>query len=289
MATLREYYDTDIKTMNVAADWELHDQDGVRQPNINARVHQEFDANAKFMSFWIPEEISIGGVIRMILSSPAANQGSLDPGGDDGVEISAGMNGYENYGFSKELIYTRRLFFYIDSELAADKRELIRGWAEGAGFKAVVRDREYARKRAMHEIPLAFISHDSRDKDSLVRKLAQQMSGMSCPVWYDEYSLGVGDSLRQSIERGLKETKKCVVILSPNFFSNTGWGRAEFDSVYTREIIERDNVILPVWHGVTVQQVYEYSPRLADKVGLNSDLGVEELARRLAAAVLRAT
>jgi hypothetical protein len=42
---------------------------------------------------------------------------------------------------------------------------------------------------------------------------------------------------------------------------------------------------LPVWHNVDAKQVYEYSPRLADKVGLNSSLGVEELARRLVRAI----
>jgi hypothetical protein len=106
-----------------------------------------------------------------------------------------------------------------------------------------------------------------------------------CPVWFDEYSLKVGDSLRAAIEKGLKETKKCILVLSPNFFSNTGWARAEFDSIYTREIVERGNVMLPVWHNVGVKEVYEYSPRLADKVGLSSELGVAELARRLSNAV----
>jgi hypothetical protein len=40
------------------------------------------------------------------------------------------------------------------------------------------------------------------------------------------------------------------VVLSPNFLSNEGWGKAEFDSVFTREILNKENVILPVWLGV---------------------------------------
>jgi hypothetical protein len=36
---------------------------------------------------------------------------------------------------------------------------------------------------------------------------------------------------------------------------------------------------------VKAAEVYEYSPRLADKVGLNSSLGVKELAGRLAIAI----
>lgn len=288
MATLREYYDTDIKTINLAADWRTLDAHGVENSSINARVHQEFDANAKFMSFWIPADLNVGGAINYILEFPGTQNAQLDGTGVDGVNISTGMSGYEDYGFSRDLLYTKRLFFYIDGEIALQDREIIKGLAGRAGYKAVVRDREYARNRAMHETPLAFISHDSRDKESLVRALAIQMSSMMCPVWYDEFSLGVGDSLRQSIERGLKETRKCVVILSPNFFSNAGWGKAEFDSIYTREIIEKNNVILPVWHGVSAQEVYEYSPRLADRMGLSSDLGVEELSRRLVAAVHKA-
>jgi hypothetical protein len=106
-------------------------------------------------------------------------------------------------------------------------------------------------------------------------------------VWYDEYSLRVGASLRESIEAGLKETRNCIVVLSPNFLSNKGWGKAEFDSVFTREILEKQNVMLPVWHNVTVEQVYEYSPRLADKVGLNTNIGVKELARKLSKEIKR--
>lgn len=60
---------------------------------------------------------------------------------------------------------------------------------------------------------------------------------------------------------------------------------AEFDSIFTREIIEKANVVLPVWHNVGVQDVYNYSPRLADKVGLNSSMGIKELAAKLVNAV----
>ncbi len=155
----------------------------------------------------------------------------------------------------------------------------------GKGYYLSIRDREYARKRSASEKPLAFISHDSRDKDGLVRQLAHEMVRLMCPVWYDEYSLKVGDSLRASIEKGLKEARKCIIILSPNFLSNEGWSKAEFDSIFTREILERTNVILPVWHNVGAKEIYNYSPRLADKVGLPSSLGVEELARRLSGAV----
>jgi TIR domain len=58
-----------------------------------------------------------------------------------------------------------------------------------------------------------------------------------CPVWYDEFALKIGDNLRDSIERGLKECRKCVLVLSPNFLTNGGWTKKEFDSIFTREIL----------------------------------------------------
>jgi len=102
-----------------------------------------------------------------------------------------------------------------------------------------------------------------------------------CPVWYDEFSLKVGDRLRESIEKGLKECKKCVLVLSPQFFGNTGWTRVEFNSIFTRELIEKEDFLLPVWFGVTKEQVYEYSPSLADRVAADWSLGEEEVVRRL--------
>jgi hypothetical protein len=129
--------------------------------------------------------------------------------------------------------------------------------------------------------PLAFISHDSRDKAEIAQPLALQLMKFMCPVWYDEFALKVGDSLRASIEAGLKACPKCIFVLTPNFLANSGWSKTEYDSIFTRELVEKQRVILPVWHNVTPKDVYEYSPILADRVAVNWSLGVDEVARRL--------
>lgn len=102
-----------------------------------------------------------------------------------------------------------------------------------------------------------------------------------CPVWYDEFSLKVGDSLRASIEKGLKECSKCIFLLTPNFLANSGWSKTEYNSIFTRELVEKQRVILPVWSDVTARDVYKYSPILADRVAVNWSLGVDEVARKL--------
>ena len=144
---------------------------------------------------------------------------------------------------------------------------------------------DYARARSEWEKPLAFIAHDSRDKEDIARPLAMELQKLLCPVWYDEFSLKVGDSLRASIEKGLKECQKCVFILTPHFLANGGWSKREYDSIFTRELVESNNLILPIWHNVTATQVYEYSPVLADRKAVQWSLGVERVAGELVTAI----
>ncbi len=284
MATIREYFDRDSsRTLSSHSEWQIRDQNGNSKCSIIAKVCNDLEANAKYWMFFMPEDCEVGGVIP-IFRGKETSQCILTPDGDS-VRIQMGFYSYSEWSSSETLVFTKRIFFYIDQLLNPTQRGEISQLGIQHGFHVIVRDREYAMRRSEVEKPLAFISHDSRDKDALVRQLAAEMSKSMCPVWYDEYSLRIGDSLRASIEKGLKETRKCIVILSPNFLLNEGWGKAEFDSIYTREIIQKNNVLLPVWHNVGVKEVYEYSPRLADRVGLSSQLGVEELARRLVVAV----
>lgn len=130
--------------------------------------------------------------------------------------------------------------------------------------------------------PVAFISHDSRDKDELVRDLAMQLSIRLRKVWYDEFSLKAGDSLRENIENGLKQCEKCIIVLSPNFIANSGWTKTEFDSIFTRELVKNESVFIPIWHNVTKDQVFEYCPKLVDRLALHSSKGAQALAEELA-------
>jgi hypothetical protein len=52
--------------------------------------------------------------------------------------------------------------------------------------------------------------------------------------------------------------------------------------VVTREVLEKTQLFLPVWHGVGKQQVYDYSPSLLNVKGLDwNQLGQDEVCRRL--------
>ena len=112
----------------------------------------------------------------------------------------------------------------------------------------------------------AFISHASEDKAGFVRPLANALGKMGFRVWYDEFELRIGDSLRQSIDKGLINSRFGIVILSPAFFAKN-WPKYELNGLTAREL-EGHKVILPVWHNITKNDVLQFSPSLADKVAV---------------------
>lgn len=117
-----------------------------------------------------------------------------------------------------------------------------------------------------------FISHASEDKESFVRPLALKLQECGLRVWYDEFSLKLGDSLNRSINIGLSESQFGIVVLSNKFFEKE-WARRELDGLVTREISE-GKVILPLWHGVNQSKVSQYSPILADRVAIETSKGI---------------
>ena len=126
-----------------------------------------------------------------------------------------------------------------------------------------------------------FISHASEDKDALVRPLANALKAEGLVVWYDEFELRLGDSLRRKIDRGLAKSRVGLVVLSEAFIAK-GWTNYELDGIVTRSV-DGDQVLLPIWHNISKDTVVEYSPSLADKVARSTATHtVEEIAAEIA-------
>jgi len=113
-----------------------------------------------------------------------------------------------------------------------------------------------------------FISHASEDKD-FVRLLAVALQSLGVSVWYAEFSLRLGDSLSGSIDKGLALSRFGLVVISQHFIKKF-WPELELRGLISREI-EEGRVILPIWYGITRQQVVNFSPTLADRVALNTE------------------
>jgi hypothetical protein len=113
-----------------------------------------------------------------------------------------------------------------------------------------------------------FISHASEDKQGFVEPLASALSAFGVNVWYDKYTLKLGDSLSRSIDHGLAKSDYGLVVLSPAFIAKK-WPEYELRGLTARELAG-GKVILPIWHNISREDLLQFSPPLADKLAILS-------------------
>lgn len=133
-----------------------------------------------------------------------------------------------------------------------------------------------------------FISHAGEDKEAVVRPLAEALVDLGVSVWFDEFELRIGDSLRRKIDHGISRSRFGIVVLSPAFFAKS-WPQYELDGLVTRERSGKQ-MILPVWHRIEKDEIEDESPSLADKVALSTDThSTGAIAEEVASVILDAT
>lgn len=288
MSILKDYYQLDFpKTATVRYELQIESKHGSEECILFSQAHIDFTAHVKFCSFYIPPELcddllevckAALAYSRDVLALRNGKQVTL-PKADStwtGQIIRLKATDYLDLDFLplegqeypvSDFPVAPPLYIYAEAELSDEQEKEI--LTLGRRYNAVIRLRgpKYARSRMEKDKPVAFISHDSRDKDQIARPIAQGLTKMGISVWFDEYSLKPGDRLRESIEKGMKECKKCILILTPNFLSNKGWTAKEFNTIFTREIIEESAFVVPVWSGVDKKDVYNYSPSLVNVFG----------------------
>lgn len=301
MATLREYYERDFShSARIHIKVPLDDQ------QIQGTVSYDFAGYCAFLSLYVsgnkdmnffvklleslfrnPIQVELDGRVTLPSAKVFPGQLLVQNTKTENFEILAQYFGDSEWMSTKNIEFTRRVFICSESDLPEQQIGLLKMKAKEFGRELQFRAGRFREERSKHEKPLAFISHDSRDKDAVAGKIALGLQGMLCPVWYDEFSLKIGDNLRDSIERGLKECKKCILVLSPNFLSNEGWTKTEFDSIFTRQILEEQKLVLPVWFNVSKRDVYNYSPSLLNVKGADwNNLGEEEVCRQIYGAIM---
>jgi hypothetical protein len=141
------------------------------------------------------------------------------------------------------------------------------------------RSRDAAPVRPNFDVFLTYAADDSK---RFAQQLAQALRNEGLRIWFDEDQIHVGDNAFMRIGEGLNSSRYGLVILSPHFFEH-GWAEQELRALLQRESEEK-TMILPVWHGVSQDEVQQYSPELAMKQALKSENeSVEEIASDLAA------
>lgn len=120
-----------------------------------------------------------------------------------------------------------------------------------------------------------FICHATEDKAEIAKPIADALIAAGHTVWFDEFELVVGDSLRRKIDEGLRMSEVGVIILSHHFFSKE-WPQRELDG-----LVAQGKRVLPIWHGLTHDEVSKFSPTLAGVYAVKSEVGPAVIAPKL--------
>lgn len=89
-----------------------------------------------------------------------------------------------------------------------------------------------------------FLSHASEDTE-FSERLANKLSTKGIPVWFDRWSLKVGDSIVEKINEGLYESNYLAVILSKSSVTKP-WCKREIESALHRQLHDNSIKLLPI-------------------------------------------
>lgn len=129
--------------------------------------------------------------------------------------------------------------------------------------------------------PQIFIAYAHQDK-AVAQRIAKKLGELGLDVWYDNFDLVPGDSLRSKIEETISSMDYLVVLLSPNSVRSQ-WVRKELDFALSRELTTRDITIIPVLVADCKRPAFLESKQYVD-LRRNLDVGIEKLASQLYAA-----
>jgi hypothetical protein len=84
-------------------------------------------------------------------------------------------------------------------------------------------------------VPRIYLAHASEDHDTLAKPLAHALMAQGIDVWFDEWEIRTGDSLRRKMEEGLANCTHFVVLLTPNSLHKP-WVETEIDAGFVRAV-----------------------------------------------------
>lgn len=186
------------------------------------------------------------------------------------LRIDLFMNRYGKFESSADLSGMNRLRIYLDVQLNSVDAIHLETQAKLNGVFLTLIDQtrmELIRERSKAKF---FISYDHRDRETIAEPLARSISAEIGSVWFDKFALRPGDDIRVSIEKGLQESERCLLIVTAHLLDNNSWAREELSAFFSRQVAEKRPILIPVWFDVTEAEVRRWSPFLASKFAVVS-------------------
>ena len=150
-----------------------------------------------------------------------------------------------------------------------------------AEVRALTPIRESVEKRA--SLPLlrdVFLCHAWDDRRGAAKDLHDLLESLGVSVWFSEKDVLLGAPLLREIDRGLAKSRIGIVLVTPALMR-----RLEGEGIADKELsvlLARD-LLVPVVHDTTYEDLREISPMLASRSGLSTaETPMADVAAKLA-------
>ena len=152
-----------------------------------------------------------------------------------------------------------------------------------AEIKTLTPLRNEVEKRATADLKDIFLCHAWEDRKTTAKNLTDLLVENGTSVWFSENEVLLGTNLLREIDKGLAASRVGIVLVTTSFLK-----RIQGNGIADKELsalLSRDQLI-PVLDGVTFEELYDVSPLLASRSGLNtSEETMEDIANKLSEVV----
>ncbi|WP_329504112.1 toll/interleukin-1 receptor domain-containing protein [Pediococcus pentosaceus] len=152
-----------------------------------------------------------------------------------------------------------------------------------AEIKTLTPLRNEVEKRAKADLKDIFLCHAWEDRKTTAKNLTDLLKENGTSVWFSENEVLLGTNLLREIDKGLAASRVGIVLVTASFLK-----RIQGNGIADKELsalLSRDQLI-PVLDGVTFEELFDVSPLLASRSGLNtSEETMEDIANKLSEVV----
>lgn len=114
-----------------------------------------------------------------------------------------------------------------------------------------------------------FISHANADKGEFVEELYNSLKKLDVKIFYDKSSLNWGDNWKEQIINGTSKAEFAIIVISKKFFGRE-WTERELSDFLNKQSKTGQKLILPILHNISIEELKEKYPTVADIQAINS-------------------
>lgn len=140
--------------------------------------------------------------------------------------------------------------------------------------------KSYEERSTKPDLRDIFLCHAWDDRNGTAKELHDMLEAQGASVWFSEKDVALGSLLLREIDKGLANSRIGIVLVTPAFLK-----RVDAEGIAEKELsalLARD-LLIPVVHDTTFEELRETSPLLGSRSGLStSEESLDDVALKLA-------